>query len=427
MRNSLLFIFIFLVGCGASERNRKIDPPVGTLVRSSSEAGQAFLRDRLESKGAIRQVVDKEGMPDYFAIFLPPNMQVVLFYISTDRMFVLSRPQGASAVSILPPERISESFLRQANAEDQRRVDAFRQAAKAPVVTLSSASTALVKSNADASGAADVTHPLSPNADQAPSTREFPDWIGMKLIFKPAPPELRKFGYQALRRDPTRIESLPYDPWVGKVLTVTGIERDTYPMGVNFTADNGERLRLVIDRSRPTLDGLAPFDDISFAKQKWAGKSLWLGRRAVVRGLDEATIEILSVKPFTRVEVQDVTASTDSFRPVRFIVKASVGQVGFVDAQLTGTNVSDRLRQPFDDFFLTDDPRKSRPWPKKIWSAIENGEVLVGMTTDQATMSWGRPRDINSTTTTQGTWSQWVYEGDRYFYTDNGKVTAVQE
>lgn len=40
---------------------------------------------------------------------------------------------------------------------------------------------------------------------------------------------------------------------------------------------------------------------------------------------------------------------------------------------------------------------------------------------------WGKPKDINKTTTSFGTTEQWVYSTSRYLYFENGELTAIQE
>ena len=59
-------------------------------------------------------------------------------------------------------------------------------------------------------------------------------------------------------------------------------------------------------------------------------------------------------------------------------------------------------------------------------SAILQGNVIIGMTTEQCREAWGHPRRINRTTTAYGVSEQWVY-GYRYLYFENGKLTAIQD
>lgn len=51
----------------------------------------------------------------------------------------------------------------------------------------------------------------------------------------------------------------------------------------------------------------------------------------------------------------------------------------------------------------------------------------IGMTTDEALAStWGRPNEVNRTTTAFGIGEQWVYGGGNYLYFRNGKLESIQ-
>lgn len=68
-----------------------------------------------------------------------------------------------------------------------------------------------------------------------------------------------------------------------------------------------------------------------------------------------------------------------------------------------------------------------------IFTKISNDSSFIsnpkiGMTKDEVQNSlWGLPQDINKTTTANSVSEQWVYDGNRYIYFDNGIVTAIQE
>ncbi|MFC5403922.1 hypothetical protein [Cohnella soli] len=53
----------------------------------------------------------------------------------------------------------------------------------------------------------------------------------------------------------------------------------------------------------------------------------------------------------------------------------------------------------------------------------------LGMTAERLleSKSWGKPKDINRTTTKNGVREQWVYYGDKYVYLEDGIVTSIQE
>lgn len=60
-----------------------------------------------------------------------------------------------------------------------------------------------------------------------------------------------------------------------------------------------------------------------------------------------------------------------------------------------------------------------------IGSAIFNRQVQIGMTTSMCLEAWGKPNDINKTTTKNSWNEQWVYNRS-YLYFENGILTAVQ-
>lgn len=72
--------------------------------------------------------------------------------------------------------------------------------------------------------------------------------------------------------------------------------------------------------------------------------------------------------------------------------------------------------------------------PQDYWYANHTDRVYtpsepqIGSSKDAVRNStWGEPKDINTTTTINGTSEQWVYGGGRYIYIDNGVVTVIQE
>ena len=60
--------------------------------------------------------------------------------------------------------------------------------------------------------------------------------------------------------------------------------------------------------------------------------------------------------------------------------------------------------------------------------SVQRVAPSIGMTAEEVRNStWGKPEDINRTTTAYGVHEQWVYSNYRYIYFDNGIVTAIQE
>jgi len=69
---------------------------------------------------------------------------------------------------------------------------------------------------------------------------------------------------------------------------------------------------------------------------------------------------------------------------------------------------------------------RAHGWPTQIESAVIEGRVTPGMTTEQVILAWGRPLRINQTTRASGVSEQWVYSTSRHVYLENGRVTAIQ-
>lgn len=59
--------------------------------------------------------------------------------------------------------------------------------------------------------------------------------------------------------------------------------------------------------------------------------------------------------------------------------------------------------------------------------AILNHKVKIGWTKSMCIASWGKPYDINRTTTTYGNHEQYVYSLKKYLYFENGILTAIQD
>jgi len=72
--------------------------------------------------------------------------------------------------------------------------------------------------------------------------------------------------------------------------------------------------------------------------------------------------------------------------------------------------------------------QRRQDWPKEICEVIAKNKVRIGMTEEQCLASWGRPSDVNNTTYSFGTHSQWCYgeycESALYF--ENGILISIQ-
>jgi len=186
-------------------------------------------------------------------------------------------------------------------------------------------------------------------------TLEIDQWVGQKFILLPRPASIKKYGYLAFK------PVLPYEHWVGRILTVTGITRDSVPV-VHFTTDDGAKLMAAADAN--SVEGIAPLRDLDYARTRWLERSLWL-REAELAVYDEEADELgtIYVGAGAHVTVKNIVAGWYNFEPIRFILKADDGREGFLDVQLSGTNgravFGDLKPKAFDDYFSEVEPTRT--------------------------------------------------------------------
>lgn len=252
--------------------------------------------------------------------------------------------------------------------------------------------------------------------------RPISSWIGERFIFLPRSKSTQKYGYQSFKGSPS------YDKYVGRIAKVISVKERTGLWDINFEMeDNGHKLTATAYTE--SIDDIAPVADIDSARSKWLGKTLWL----VKNKLDTYNEDIeefgsVKLKKYSPVKVIDIVCGWYNHIPVRFILKTSTGEEGFEDINLSGTNVSAILRDngKFEDYFFTQDPRTIYQWPNRVWSSIEEGKVFVGMSVEQAKMSWGKPEKVNKTVKQNIVHEQWVYDSDNYLYFENGVLITIQ-
>jgi len=254
------------------------------------------------------------------------------------------------------------------------------------------------------------------------------EWVGERVIFASKSRSLQYYGYQSVHKPPESIVGLPYEPYVGKLAVIKEVTQEPHCHEVELETEDGERL--TAQAFHGYINGIIFLRDIDLARERYLGKHFWL-MSGTVSTADENGDETkdLPVKRFGRVLVKDVVTGWYNGAPVRFILETDDGKEGYLDLQVSGTNVSDTLREPnsFSEHLVTKDPRiLFAKWGKRTLDAIAAEKVFVGMTTVQAKMSWGDPDKVNATTGSWGRHEQWVYGDSSYLYFENGKLTSMQ-
>jgi hypothetical protein len=233
--------------------------------------------------------------------------------------------------------------------------------------------------------------------------RPMSDWQGQRFIFLPCPKPLENGAYDDFSGTPKRKN------YAGRILKVVSVSDFGGRVHLEFELeDTGERLRARTLPNKESVKGLLLVTDLEQARQQWTGQTLWCKQR-VLTTYDEAsdTLGTLTIKRYAPLKVREVKPGWDEEKPLRFVLQTSDGKQGFLDVNLSGTNVYQEVRHlsRFEDCFFTEDPRLKYRWPASVWHAIEQNRVVTGMTQEQVRLSWGEPDKTARTATGE----QWTF------------------
>lgn len=179
-------------------------------------------------------------------------------------------------------------------------------------------------------------------------------WVGERLVFLHK--EIcQEYGYMSVRRTKDG-DTLPYREFVGRVAKVTRVEPSEYIIKL-VLEDTGEKVYGTV--SRGTIENMALVADIENARALYVGKTLWTEGLVYtsVEGTDEKYLD--TPAGFFPVKVIDVVPGRDEERPVRFVVRIPSGEEGYVEVQMSDTNISSGARKyniRFEEVFHTVNP-----------------------------------------------------------------------
>lgn len=273
-------------------------------------------------------------------------------------------------------------------------------------------------------------------------------WAGQKFLVLPMASEFRHYGYQMFNRSGDMSAHASYDELAGKIVTVTDVRweadaliPDLSGWVITFKSDDAGNAYTTRAGALPgktpddaTVEGLALLRDMKAAAESYRGKTYWITQGWLPQLGENGSISFsntVTYKKYMPVTVTDILASYSNYQPIRVVVRNDAGQEGYFDMAASQTNRQhsslDKVgAEAFEQYLVTTDPKLAHKWPAKIWDDIENQKVFVGMTAEQARMSWGEPSMVNRTTLAGRSEEQWVYGSRGYLYVTNGTVSAIQ-
>ena len=248
-------------------------------------------------------------------------------------------------------------------------------------------------------------------------------WVGLRFMILPQSKAVQHYGYQPLYQGSgNNFGPLPYAQFAGRTFRVVNIGHANGPAGEELDeADlqlEGDNKIIHGDIDHGCMADVCPVSDLEAARKLYLGKTLWLTRDHLstydaqkdtsdlpASPAWHQAFQAIRIKPYSAVKVVDIVPGWYASSPIRFVVQeeaqgqepGSESVQGYVDVHMSGTNIPKNLQavDRFESAFLEADPRKSYNWPPKIWAALENKEILLGMTAQQVRMSWGEPTEVH--------------------------------
>ena len=254
--------------------------------------------------------------------------------------------------------------------------------------------------------------------------RSLDEMIGEEFIIMPTQTLLQKYGYTDIYKNDAT-ESLSYKDGVGVVLKF--IRHEGYKAFFQDSLGNHYKIGIYMS----CIKDVASLTDLKQTSKLFLHQRLWV-RRSRLTTYDENTDEEGMVKDvkLEPVSVEGIAVSFNDMAPIRLILKTSLGQTGYIDVNVSGSNLLTDYRNKgtylFNEAFWTFNPKTKYKYTPAMWALIKNEKVALGMTKKQVKLSVGNPDDINYSTYKSGNREQWIFGTKHryYYYFTNGIFTS---
>jgi len=271
-------------------------------------------------------------------------------------------------------------------------------------------------------------------------------YIGQELYLTGLSESLRKYGYEGFFKDYKKDRPVnkpnvyqccdgnnsKYDALNGKYFKVLDVinhpkakeNESLYGSKFYLKLEEKESNDIVYYKYSSNYRYLFPFIVVGYFEK---AKTKYIGLEYVLRGRNwvEGTPEMYDIQNGQSI---DFSAGT-TWKCVDFTIEEEYYQLSLIVENSKGEqlalSVDNILKGVYFAFPKVDSDKYRQEFGDENWDLILNGKTKIGMTKEMCTLSWGKPKSINKTTTSGKTSDQWVYE-DNYLYFDNSILTAIQ-
>jgi len=245
----------------------------------------------------------------------------------------------------------------------------------------------------------------------------FAEIDGDLFEFIPNYPGGERYGYYSWKTHPEAARRLPYFDYVGRKGKLTPeIITAADSLYRKAILENCQVVYAEISKEYPVYYGAVLARDLERARSL-VGRPIWSNNSLVLKNLDLITASPKRSYPMHNIEKLLVTGVVlDQY-------EHAVGAGSFF-LKVRKTTGEEGLLKFNDQYFYESDPLPADT-PEETRKAIEEKRVRKGMTEQQATLSWGKPKKVNRSAGTWGIYEQWQY-GKRNLYFENGILTNLQ-
>ncbi len=250
---------------------------------------------------------------------------------------------------------------------------------------------------------------------------------GKEFAFREQSESLQRYGYQAWKKKPETIsKSLDYENYVGKKGKIQEQQIEdrisSWFVAVLETCEKVYTSGGLKNRPRTIADlenftGIYYTDTIHSA-ESMVGKKIWVNLNSTVKDQTLFTDDPNVSYPLSHLEPLEIVGlhmkSIGHGRgagPFYLVAKKQTGEQGYIAFN--------------DRYFFNQDPIDPK-WDKAVIEMVKQRKIKIGMTEQQALLSWGKPERVNKSVGSYGVHEQWVYGRGQYVYMENGKLTSFQ-